>query len=325
MNSHFVTSDNRQIQLLNGYRDWLKPWWRNMFSPPKALSSENVNRNFQEWHQRISVCKSFFEAYGFSLNQATVVEIGDSQGYAALSLAGLGASQVIATDIVEYYENQSPSNENSSALKANQEIWSHLCILGKERDVSKVSFINDDITRSSIPHSSADIICSWEVLEHILNPAQAFSNMEKILKPKGFIFHEYNPFFAIDGGHSLCTLDFPWGHARLTPKDFCRYISSLRPNEQEMAVNFYEKNLNRMSLSDLQKYIHDAGLHLVCLLPHVEQRFISLLRSNILQECQTCYPQRNLSVVDLISPRVWMVMTKEVPPSLDAKTMMTVF
>ena len=63
--------------------------------------------------------------------------------------------------------------------------------------------------------------------------------MYRILKPGGFAFHQYNPFFSYNGGHSLCTLDFC--HVRLSAKDFERYLKQFRKEEYEMAMNFYKR------------------------------------------------------------------------------------
>ena len=53
-------------------------------------------------------------------------------------------------------------------------------------------------TVSSVASESMDVIVSWEVLEHITSPNDAFKEMARILKKGGFAFHEYNPFFSVE-------------------------------------------------------------------------------------------------------------------------------
>ena len=60
-----------------------------------------------------------------------------------------------------------------------------------------------------------------------------------------------NPFFSFNGGHSLCTLDFMWGHVRLSETEFERYLIQFRPKENKVAMKFYRNNLNRMTLKKL--------------------------------------------------------------------------
>ena len=117
-----------------------------------------------------------------------------------------------------------------------------------------VSFIEDDICNSRIESSSKDLIVSWDTLEHLNNPQKAFEEIFRILKPGGYTFHEYNPFFSFNGGHSLCTLDFMWGHVRLSSADFQNYLKQFRPYEYDLAMRFYEKNLNRMTSNQIKDF-----------------------------------------------------------------------
>jgi len=64
----------------------------------------------------------------------------------------------------------------------------------EERIAQRVTFLEDDICASSIRPESVDVVVSWEVLEHVTKPGEAFANMARVLKPGGFAFHEYNPF-----------------------------------------------------------------------------------------------------------------------------------
>ena len=174
---------------------------------------------------------------------------------------------------------------------------------------SKVSFMEADICTSSIPSDSVDIIFSWEVLEHVTDPARAFSEMYRILRKGGVAFHEYNPFFSLSGGHSLCTLDFLWGHARLTDADFERYLDGLRPDEKSVALSFYRNNLNRMALADLHRHVGDAGFSPLSILPWQRRKHLELVTRDALSQCREVYPQATVS--DLISPFVWTLLLKQ--------------
>jgi SAM-dependent methyltransferase len=96
---------------------------------------------------------------------------------------------------------------------------------------------------------SFDAIVSFEVLEHLRRPAAAFAAMRGLLRPGGVAYHDYNPFFSLFGGHSLCTHDFPWGHARLDHGDVERYLAERRPEAAAQTLRFFDESLNRMTLS----------------------------------------------------------------------------
>ena len=101
--------------------------------------------------------------------------------------------------------------------------------------------------------------------------------MARLLRPGGIVYHDYNPFFSSKGGHSLCTLAFPWGHARLDAQDFERYLRELRPTELDQALRFYRESLNRMTLADLRAAVAAAGLEPLALVPWFERGLVASL------------------------------------------------
>ncbi len=138
--------------------------------------------------------------------------------------------------------------------------------------------------------------------------------MAGLLKPGGVMYHDYNPFFSAKGGHSLCTLDFPWGHARIDADDFERYLAELRPGEQEQALRFYRESLNRMSLADLRGAIAAAGLELVTLVPWTERGLVARLSPEVASEVQRTYP--TAGVEDLLATFVSVIARR--PPARGA-------
>jgi hypothetical protein len=149
---------------------------------------------------------------------------------------------------------------------------------------------------------------SWEVIEHLFSPHDAFKHIWRLLKPGGYAFHEYNPFYSIIGGHSLCTLDFLWGHTRISENDFEAYLEQIRPMEKDVALNFYRYNLNRMSIADLQNYIESIGFHVIAFIPWPEISHLDFLDADIISQSSQIKP--NLQIADLISPAVWMLLKK---------------
>lgn len=314
---HYRDSRGKEHPLIVGLRDRLKPKWRTMFQPPSGkehhASKEAAARKLHEWSTRISKMERFLSMHSTTFRDKRVVEIGAYGGATSFALARAGAARVIGTDIAAYYIRQTPGEELSteSITAKNRE-------LTKRRDAfrqaigeevwGRVSFLEDDICSSSLDAESADVIVSWEVLEHLKHPARAFEQMFRILKPGGVAVHEYNPFFSQDGGHSLCTLDFPWGHTRLSAEDFERYLREVRPSEEEVAKKFYFGNLNRMTTTDLRRYATNAGFTPLSILSWVEARHFDELTVDALEDTKHSFPSCNLT--DLISPTVWVLLRK---------------
>jgi len=312
---NFTKTDGIRIPLIEGLRDQIKPGWRAMFRPQSAVvqQASTSARRMDFWREKLGRVIAFLHSFSIDITGKDVLEIGSYDGVTACALAEAGAGSVLGIDIAAYYINQAVErdiNEESAARK-NSELnvmrAAYLEIIDSST-ARKVGFLEDDICASSVPSQSRDIIFSWEVMEHVTDPAAAFSEMYRMLRPGGVAFHEYNPFFSIDGGHSLCTLDFIWGHVRLTDADFDRYLKQFRRDEVDQAISFYRNNLNRMTLADLQEHIDDAGFHSLSVIPWQKKKHLDLVTSDVLNQCRGIYPRATVS--DLISPVVWVLLQK---------------
>ena len=156
------------------------------------------------------------------------------------------------------------------------------------------------------------------MLEHVQQPAAAFAEMARLVRPGGIVYHDYNPFFSSKGGHSLCTLAFPWGHARLDAADFERYLRELRPTEVDQALRFYRESLNRMTLADLRAAVAAAGLELLALVPWFERGLVASLDPSVLPDVQRLYP--TAVVDDLLATFVAVVARRPDPRISDSPT-----
>ena len=222
---------------------------------------------------------------------------------------------VVGSDIVQYEINQSVISEENQHTREQESNYINKArkkvgefFDKKTKDI--VSFIEDDICNSRIKSSSKDLIVSWDTLEHLKNPQKAFEEMFRILKPGGYSFHEYNPFFSFNGGHSLCTLDFMWGHVRLSSADFQNYLKQFRPYEYDLAMRFYEKNLNRMTSNQIKQYIKIAGFEQIMFFPHIYIENYFEINEKIFAECKENYP--SLELIDLVSPALYLGLRKPV-------------
>jgi SAM-dependent methyltransferase len=203
-------------------------------------------------------------------------------------------ANVIGSDLARYYLHQRPGEVPSTEdIERQQAILAEL----RERarilagiEPGRVRFVEDDITASTLEPETFDVIVSFEVLEHLLDPPAGFAAMARLLKPGGVMYHDYNPFFSSNGGHSLVTLDFPWGHARLDDGDVERYVREIRPAEVEQALRFYRESLNRMTRADLVAALDGTGFETMAILPWTQRSLIPQLTPDIVREVQRIYP-----------------------------------
>ena len=311
----FSDSSGNRYERLVGYRDLVVPSWREMFLPqpvtlPKKLDVGSAVKQVAELN-------NYLQIFGYGIAGKDVLEVGCHDGRNSYAMAKSGANHVDAIDIPMYGVLQKEDGEPDVRSVERQSQYLHQVRMlsakafGDDSLVSTVSF--SDLDATDLDKKNAyDLIVSWETLEHITNPRKAIANMFKALRPNGMCFHEYNSFFSLNGGHSLCTLDFPYGHARLTATDFERYIQKCRPQEVGVATNFYHHCLNRMTIKDLKDACNDTGFDVLALCAWQDESNLAVIDHTIMEQCKKL--KANITIEDLISPRIWILMQKPKGP-----------
>jgi carbamoyltransferase len=232
-----------------------------------------------------SICRSYastaarflaeLAGHGFAASGARALEIGCGSGYMSFAVAGAGLGEVVASDIdIETY------------------------VGGTERDrvrasfgeaAARVSLAVADATALPFEDDSLDLVFSFSAMEHVRDPAAALREYARILRSGGFAYHAVDPWFSPQGGHSMCILDFPWGHVRLTAAEFERYVSELRPHEAEEAIAAYHRDFQapRLTISSVEAYAVDAGFELLAVTESREayRNHVELLDGPMLADC----------------------------------------
>ena len=127
------------------------------------------------------------------------------------------------------------------------------------------------------------------------------------------MYHEYNPFFSVTGGHSLCTLDFLYGHCRLNCENFEKYIREIRPQEEKPALAFYYKCLNRACIGDIKKYAREVGFEILfhdglSSFGENMNEYSAKLEKDVLPDIVKVYP--SVKINDLLCDSVVIILEK---------------
>jgi 2-polyprenyl-3-methyl-5-hydroxy-6-metoxy-1,4-benzoquinol methylase len=306
-------------------RDRLKPRWRTMFDPAAATRmptaaelagrAKAAERNVAEAQRLVSAVT------GASIG-GRVLEVGCHDGAVAWQLSRIPGAEVVASDMARYYVVQSEPKaggetaDPAAAIAVEQQRLADLRGLARTAagaNVGAVEFVEDDITASVLEPASLDAVVSFEVIEHVADPPAAFAAIARLLRPGGITYHDYNPFFAINGGHSLGTLDLPWGQVRLDDSDIERYLHEVRPAEADRALGFVREALNRLTLAGLDAALRAAGLEVLAVVPWVDRKLVADLTPEVLAEVRANHPTATAN--DLLATFVSVVARRPPAPS----------
>jgi len=305
----FCDKHGNRFDLFSELRNKIRPGWQNMYRNTSQMpgSSDAIIKKANEGRISIEKIIPIINTFTSGIDNKTVLEIGCHSGAVSYALAEKGAKNVTGSEFSGYKIDS--VGEERKIDEVNDELKEYRNRVSSFfKKSNNVRFVDDDICNSSLPSNYFDIICSWDVLEHLSNPETAFQNISRILKPGGIVIQEYNPFFSLNGGHSLCTLDFLWGHVRLNQEDFLKYISEYRPSEKEKAVSFFIDGLNRMTISDMKEYSEKSNLIIESLFTFTKEQHFRMLDKEILDQCLKIHP--NIQASDLVTPRIIVVHKK---------------
>jgi SAM-dependent methyltransferase len=310
----FIDSNGDSYDLYEGLRTQLKPGWERIFNQdgksfdksPQRI--ENITQNGRLAVERIEPVINLFSS---GIKDKKVLEIGCNSGGTTFAFADKGADEVVGSEFSGYkLESISSKATKNSDLKEVNENLKELRGLVKAKFTNPfgVSFVDDDICNSKIEPNYFDLIFSWDVLEHLHDPKEALKNMHNLLNDDGIAIHEYNPFFSLIGGHSACTIDFPWGHVLLNEHDFDKYNDDYQPERKNTAMSFYLNGLNRMTINDLKKYAKESNLEILSIIEFPKEQHLRMLNRETIDKATANYP--TLEVNDLISYKIIVVFRK---------------
>jgi 2-polyprenyl-3-methyl-5-hydroxy-6-metoxy-1,4-benzoquinol methylase len=294
-----------------GLRDRLKPQWRTMFDPvarAEPFSDAVLQSRAAKAERTVAEASALVASVAGVPLAGRILEVGCHDGAVAHQLSRRSGNDVVASDMARYYLVPGADVSSADEIDAQQVKLAELRARARSfagPDVGQVEFVEDDITVSSLEAATFDAIVSFEVLEHVQSAAASFASMARLLKPGGIAYHDYNPFFSSNGGHSLCTLDFPWGHARLVEADFERYLREIRPAETDEALRFFLESLNRMTIADLRQAVGDAGMELLAIIPWTDRKLVPVLNQAVIADVQRSYP--TATAADLLATFVSVV------------------
>lgn len=319
----FTDSRGNKHVLYEELRSKVKPGWRKVETALRTESSvPEFDKDQKTQKKRVQSGKiaaqkilPLINSLKGDLSKLHILEIGCHSGATSFAMAEAGVGRITGSDSALHKINStigsSAEEIDLSVNLVNKALAEVRVLVGNHfNNSNRVSFADDDICMSQLPDNSFDVICSWDVIEHLHDPTMAFRHMWRMLKPGGITIHDYNPFYSLNGGHSFCTTDFLWGHVRLSNADFDRYADEWRTDIKDISKSFFRHGLNRMSASDFKSGTAESGLELLAMMPFTREQHVLMMNKEILDQAMAIHP--NITMADLVTPRYISIQQKPI-------------
>ena len=251
----FTRDDGRTLRAVKGFGERAH-YWRPSVTPKANWSDEDyslaADKKLGRWQKRLSE----FSRAGVALDGAQVLELGCGAGIDCLLTGLQPVRQVVGIDLqLPLFE---PSEKGERTRRMTRKVLDRLNVGGNIGEVLHrlpVSFATMDARRMPFPDDCFDFIWSRAALEHIIPVDKALTEMARVVRPGGLIYHSIDPYFWLRGCHKKGLVDIPWAHARLSLEEFRRFVTE--SEGEAKAVNRCRglKTLNQFTLRHWRKII----------------------------------------------------------------------
>ena len=160
-----------------------------MNSASDILNSKEIPDNYKYyWNYQYELGKQFIVPYSFKIGcfkkGNSVFEVGSAEGGVLAAFTEAGGVEAVGSDIAQ------------NRLEMGKKITKILEL--------PITFSNHNIITEDIPlewKEKFNLVLLRDVIEHLDNTVLALTNINKIIKPNGFLFVSFPPYYSAFGGH----------------------------------------------------------------------------------------------------------------------------
>jgi len=272
----------------------------------ELLQAKRTVRDYQKWEydEIVRIYKDF--APWWELQGKRLLDVGCGLGGKLPFYAEQGARKVIGVDLRPF-----------SAFAA-----AHLaCEQGKSSGVICVA-IADGLTLP-FQDNSFDAIISVNVFEHVVDPLSVLQECYRVLRPNGYLYLYFPPFYSPWGAHLDGWINFPWPHLIFSEQNLVRAAAQVElqkslnaqfiPPAQVFWANLDTlPELNRLTIRQFLELVNRAKFKILeCRLLPVGRHFLQSIQLGgfflIFLKILSLVPRIN----ELIVTKIVCVMIKE--------------
>jgi ubiquinone/menaquinone biosynthesis C-methylase UbiE len=267
----FARDDGRTLRVVDGFREYVLAAGKRSVHPQPDWRDEDYSAAAKRWMKRSQRLLADLCRWGGDIAGARTLEVGAGEGLDCLLLGLHPFRRVVGVDLrYPLLFELSDTGERTRRLARkilrklqraggglNADLADRLK-RGGVREVLKrlpIHFAVTDATRMACRDDSFDFLISRVALEHIVPVDEALSEMARVVRTDGLIFHSIDPYFWLLGCHKKGLADIPWAHARLTAHELTRFIAE-RSGGAKVGVNSrYSEILNQHTATQWRSMI----------------------------------------------------------------------
>lgn len=259
----FKRDDGRELRAVAGFRSRVLSY-RTSMTPRSNWNDDDYARAVK---RRLESGKHLIERlsrwYG-TLENAEVLEIGCGDGLNSILFGLQGVKRAVGIDLDLRLTKRDEQGQSVRRLVAG--VVKAMGV-GKSFDQClgslPVELLTMDATQMEFPERSFDLLLSRSLLEHIHRVEKLFAEIGRVMRPRGIIYHEIDPFFWLRGCHKRGLVDIPWAHARLTLQEFHRFVAESEGKRTADKRLARLMTLNRRTLQEWKTLMENGPFEIV--------------------------------------------------------------
>jgi ubiquinone/menaquinone biosynthesis C-methylase UbiE len=124
-------------------------------------------------------------------------------------------------------------------------------------ELSKVTFVRSDAQAQIFRDGMFDFVFSFNMFEHVPDPAVAMAEVIRVVKPGGVFYLQFDPIWTSpEGNHFSHRVPDPWAHLLCSSEDFVEKMRNAGAEEWE--VSDFLNALNRWSFRSFQNLLQSV-------------------------------------------------------------------
>lgn len=177
----------------------------------------------------------------FDVRDKRVLEIGCGHGGMQLALTRAGAKEAVGIDV------------DAAAIGFAEQ---------RLRDEPQVKVSVGDAQEIPAEDSSFDVVVSSAAFEHVHDVEAMLREIERVLRPGGFLYAQFSPtWWHYNGPHLIKCVSVPWAHVLFSDRTLLNVLEHYRAEERFPRSYLDEKieDFQRMGRLSLRKFRRAVG------------------------------------------------------------------